>query len=155
VKMGAPHPDRNGKVKPVEKFDFAEARKFWSFRPLVDHAPPAVKDTSWAQTPLDQFILKALEDKGLRPAKPADKLTLLRRATFDLTGLPPTPAEIEAFLKDESPTAFAAVVDRLLESPHYGERWGRHWLDVARYADSNGLDENIARSMPTSRMTNS
>jgi hypothetical protein len=144
VKMGAPHPDRNGKVKPVEKFDFAEARKFWSFRPLVDHAPPAVKDTSWAQTPLDQFILKALEDKGLRPAKPADKLTLLRRATFDLTGLPPTPAEIEAFLKDESPTAFAAVVDRLLESPHYGERWGRHWLDVARYADSNGLDENIA-----------
>jgi hypothetical protein len=145
VKMGAPHPDRQpGSVLPVDTFDLAEGKKFWSFQPAVDRVPPAVKDAAWAKTALDQFILKELEAKKLRPAKPAEKLTLLRRATFDLTGLPPTPAEIEAFLKDESPTAFAAVVDRLLESPHYGERWGRHWLDVARYADSNGLDENIA-----------
>lgn len=144
VKMGAPHPDRQGKVEVVDKFDLTEARKFWSFQPIVDHAPPAVKDAAWAKTSLDQFILKELESKSLRHAKPADKLTLLRRATFDLTGLPPTPAEIDAFFKDESPTAFSAVVDRLLESPAYGERWGRHWLDVARYADSNGLDENVA-----------
>ena len=144
VKMGAPHPDRQGKVEVVDKYDLTEARKFWSFQPAIDHPPPAVKDAAWAKTELDQFVLQSLEAKRLRPAKPADKLTLLRRATFDLTGLPPTPAEIEAFLKDESPTAFAAVVDRLLESPHYGERWGRHWLDVVRYADSNGLDENVA-----------
>jgi mono/diheme cytochrome c family protein len=145
VKMGAPHPDRQaGAPQPLESVDLAEGKKFWSFQPVVDHAPPAVKDAAWAKGALDQFILKELEAKNLRPAKSADKLTLLRRATFDLTGLPPTPAEIEAFQKDDSPTAFAAVVDRLLDSPHYGERWGRHWLDVARYADSNGLDENVA-----------
>ena len=145
VKMGAPHPDRQpGGPAVVEKFDLAEGKKFWSFQPVVDHPSPAVKDTAWAKNAIDPFILQPLEAKGLKPAPPADKLTLLRRATFDLTGLPPTPAEIAAFLQDDSPTAFAAVIDRLLESPHYGERWGRHWLDVARYADSNGLDENIA-----------
>src|SRR6185312_1237908 len=93
---------------------------------------------------LDRFILAELERRELRPAPPADKRTLLRRATFDLTGLPPAPEEIAAFLADESPDAFAKVVERLLDSPHYGERWGRHWLDIARYADSNGLDENVA-----------
>jgi mono/diheme cytochrome c family protein len=145
VKMGAPHPDRQaGAPQPLESVDLAAGKKFWSFQPVVDHAPPAVKDVAWAKSVLDQFILKELEAKNLQAAKPADKLTLLRRATFDLTGLPPTPAEIEAFRKDDAPTAFAAVIDRLLDSPHYGERWGRHWLDVARYADSNGLDENVA-----------
>ncbi len=145
VKMGAPHPDRvAGPAPPVASFDLAVGKRFWSFQPIVDHAPPAVKEVAWPKGALDQFILRELEAKNLRPAKSADKLTLLRRATFDLTGLPPTPAEIAAFQKDDSPTAFAAVVDRLLESPHYGERWGRHWLDVARYADSNGLDENVA-----------
>jgi cytochrome c553 len=145
VKMGAPHPDRQaGGPAVVEKFDLTEGKKFWSFQPVVDHPAPAVKDAAWAKNELDPFVLAQLEAKNLRPALPADKLTLLRRATFDLTGLPPTPAEIAAFLKDESPAAFAAAVDRLLESPHYGERWGRHWLDVARYADSNGLDENVA-----------
>ncbi len=98
--------------------------------------PPAVKDTAWPRSDLDRYILAALEAKGLKPAKPADKRTLIRRATFDLTGLPPTPEEIDAFLKDESPDAFAKVVDRLLASPAYGERWGRHWLDLARYTDS-------------------
>ena len=98
--------------------------------------PPDVKDTAWPRSDLDRYILAGLEAKGLKPAKPADKRTLIRRATFDLTGLPPTPEEIDAFLKDDSPDAFAKVVDRLLASPAYGERWGRHWLDLVRYADS-------------------
>ncbi|WP_254507046.1 PSD1 and planctomycete cytochrome C domain-containing protein [Anatilimnocola floriformis] len=145
VKMGAPHPDRQaGGPAVVEKFDLAEGKKFWSFQPIVDHPTPAVKDVAWAKNGVDSFVLAQLEAKDIRPAAAVDKLTLLRRATFDLTGLPPTPAEIATFLQDESPTAFAAVVDRLLDSPHYGERWGRHWLDVARYADSNGVDENVA-----------
>ena len=105
---------------------------------------PAVADRAWPRSPLDRFILAKLEASGPAPAPEADKRTLIRRATFDLIGLPPTPEEVEAFLADDSPDAFARVVDRLLASPHYGERWGRHWLDVARYADSNGLDENIA-----------
>ena len=98
--------------------------------------PPAVKDTAWATSPLDQFILAKLEANGLTPSGPADTATLIRRATYDLTGLPPTPAEVEAFLADMSNGAFVKVVDRLLASPAYGERWGRHWLDLARYTDS-------------------
>jgi hypothetical protein len=117
--------------------------KYWSFVPPAEPNIPAVKNTAWAKTPIDRFVLAGLEAKKLSPAKPADKRTLIRRATYDLTGLPPTPEEVQAFLKDESPTAFDKVVDRLLASPRYGERWGRHWLDVARYADSNGLDENL------------
>ncbi|WP_425617180.1 PSD1 and planctomycete cytochrome C domain-containing protein [Anatilimnocola sp. NA78] len=145
IKMGAPHPDRvAGTPLAQEKFDLAKARQFWSLQPIADSAPPATQDPTWGTSPIDQFILKELEAKSLRPAPSADKLTLLRRATFDLTGLPPTPEEIAAFENDDSPGAFAKVVDRLLDSPHYGERWGRHWLDVARYADSNGLDENVA-----------
>src|SRR5205814_1868463 len=95
----------------------------------------AVADASWPRSPLDRFILAKLEEKGLRPVAAADKRTLIRRATYDLTGLPPTPEEIDHFLADASPDAFARVVDRLLNSPHYGERWGRHWLDVARYGE--------------------
>ena len=113
-----------------------EQRHFWAFQPVKVAPPPAVKDTAWPRSDLDRYILAALEAKGLKPAKPADKRTLLRRATFDLTGLPPTPEEMDAFLKDEAPDAFAKVVDRLLASPAYGERWGRHWLDLARYTDS-------------------
>ena len=93
------------------------------------------KNGSWAKTPIDRFILAKLEAEKLTPVRPATQRELIRRATFDLTGLPPTPEEVEAFVKDESPDAFAKVVDRLLASPHYGERWGRHWLDVARYAE--------------------
>ena len=103
---------------------------------------PQVKQQAWVQSPIDRFILAKLEEKNLHPAPPASKLTLLRRVTYDLIGLPPTPKEIEAFLADKSPDAFAKVVDRLLASPQYGERWGRHWLDVARYADSTGMDED-------------
>ncbi|MBY0507235.1 MAG: PSD1 and planctomycete cytochrome C domain-containing protein [Bryobacteraceae bacterium] len=116
--------------------------QYWAFQPVRNPAPPAVKDAAWVQSPVDRFILAALEAKGLKPAPPADRVTLLRRVTYDLTGLPPTEAEIGAFLGDASPTAFATVVDRLLASPRYGERWGRHWLDVARYADSTGNDED-------------
>ncbi len=116
---------------------------FWAFQPPTEPPLPRVENLRWAASPIDRFIFAALEAKGLKPAPPADKRTLLRRATFDLTGLPPTPAEIGDFLNDESDEAFSRVIDRLLGSPRYGERWGRHWLDVARYADSNGLDENI------------
>ena len=112
-----------------------EDRAFWAFRPVQDPPAPAVKDAAWARSPIDRFVLARLEEKGLRPSPPADKVTLIRRATFDLIGLPPTPEEVEAFVADTSPEAFARVVDRLLASPHYGERWGRHWLDVARYGE--------------------
>jgi hypothetical protein len=111
-------------------------RQFWAFQPVRATPSPAVQDLEWATKPLDRFILAKMEANGLRPALPADKRTLLRRVTFDLIGLPPTPSEIDAFLIDESPNAFAKVVDRLLASPHYGEKWGRHWLDVVRYCDS-------------------
>ncbi|WP_406695516.1 PSD1 and planctomycete cytochrome C domain-containing protein [Singulisphaera sp. Ch08] len=110
-------------------------RAFWSFRPITSPPTPPVKDSSWARSSIDDFVLNKLDSAGLKPVAPADKRTLIRRATFDLIGLPPTVAEVEAFLRDESPEAFARVVDRLLASPHYGERWGRHWLDVARYGE--------------------
>src|SRR5262249_5948295 len=105
-----------------------EQRKFWSFQPLGAHAPPTVKDTSWPRSPIDRFILAQLEARELKPAAPAERRALVRRATFDLIGLPPTPEEVDAFVADNAPDAFARVVDRLLASPAYGERWGRHWL---------------------------
>src|SRR5579863_685238 len=120
-------------------------RNFWSLRPIVKPAIPAVKDQSRAQNPIDAFIGSKLEAKNLQPNPPADKLTLLRRATFDMIGLPPTQDEIQKFLNDKSPNAWETVVDRLLASPQYGERWARHWLDVARYADSNGFKADETR----------
>jgi hypothetical protein len=120
----------------------ADDRNHWAFKPIRKPQTPEPKQKGWARTPIDRFILSKLEEKGLQPAPAASKLTLLRRVTFDLTGLPPTLDEISAFEKDEAPDAFAKVVDRLLASPRYGERWGRHWLDVARYADSTGMDED-------------
>ena len=110
----------------------------WAFRPVQDPQLPAVKDPAWPRTTIDRFILAKLEAQGRQPATVAGERALIRRATFDLTGLPPTPEEIEAFLADASPGAFARVVERLLNSPHYGEHWGRHWLDVVRYADTAG-----------------
>jgi mono/diheme cytochrome c family protein len=117
-------------------------KNFWAFKPLANPKPPAVSRKDWAANPIDAFVLDTMEKKGLEPASPADKYTLLRRATFDLTGLPPTEKEIADFLADRSPNAFEEVVDRLLASPRYGERWGREWLDVMRYADSTGSDED-------------
>ncbi len=145
IEMGAPDPRRGTLAKAESnEIDFEQARKFWSFRKPSEPALPNVNDSAWPREDLDCFILSQLEENGLRHATPADRRTLIRRATYDLTGLPPTVAEIEAFLADKSPNAFSKTVERLLASPHYGEKWGRHWLDVARYADSNGLDENLA-----------
>ena len=127
----------------VERLQSDAKQDFWAFVPPKEPSIPHVKNQAWVKSPIDAFILAGLEAKGLMPAPPADKRTLIRRATFDLTGLPPKPEEVRAFLEDKTPEAFARVVDRLLASPRYGERWGRHWLDVARYADSNGLDENL------------
>jgi hypothetical protein len=135
IKMGAPDP-REATV--AEKTWSDSSKTHWAWQPLTKPAVPAVKDPTWGKTPIDNFILARLEAKDLKPNPPADKRTLIRRATFDLTGLPPTAEEVDAFLKDDSADAFAKVVDRLLASPHYGERWGRHWLDVARYSDTKG-----------------
>ena len=119
-------------------------RQFWSLLPIANPKPPNNKRSEWAKTPIDPFILERLERENLQPAPTADRASLIRRVTLDLTGIPPTPDEIEAFTTCESPNAYEELIDRLLASPQYGVHWGRHWLDVARYADSNGLDENIA-----------
>ncbi|HXA53155.1 MAG TPA: DUF1549 and DUF1553 domain-containing protein [Candidatus Acidoferrum sp.] len=120
-------------------------RDFWSFQKIKPQVAPAIKDASWSRTPIDRFVLARLESKGLHPNPPADKVTLLRRATFDLIGIPPTPEEVAAFVADKSPQAYEKVIDRLLASPHYGERWGRHWLDLARYAESEGFKADETR----------
>src|ERR1043166_2536502 len=138
VKMGAPDPRM---ATAAQKAWSDASKKHWAWQPVSKPAVPEVNPESfrgWPKTPIDNFILVKLEEKELKPNPPADKRTLIRRATFDLIGLPPTVEEVEAFVKDESPDAFAKVVDRLLASPHYGERWGRHWLDVARYSDTKG-----------------
>ncbi|HSY18337.1 MAG TPA: PSD1 and planctomycete cytochrome C domain-containing protein, partial [Candidatus Acidoferrales bacterium] len=135
VKMGAPDP----RVATASTKSWSDNRtNHWAWQPVKRVAVPTVDDNGWGQTPVDKFIYAKLAEKGLTPNPPADKRTLIRRATFDLIGLPPTPEEVQAFLDDSSPDAFAKVVDRLLASPHYGERWGRHWLDVARYSDTKG-----------------
>ncbi len=137
VKMGAPDPRTDG-ARLASSVVTGEARKHWAYQPVRSPAPPAVKNTKWVQSPIDQFVLARQEPKSLTPSPRADKRTLIRRATYDLIGLPPTPEEVDAFSNDNSPDAFAKVIDRLLASPHYGERWGRYWLDVARYADTKG-----------------
>ena len=130
-------------VAPLGTYKPAE-RRHWAFQPRADVAPPALRDP-WVRTPIDAFVLATLRKAGLQPAPPASRETLLRRVTFDLTGLPPTPAEIDAFLQDHSSNAWEKVVDRLLASPHYGEQWGRHWLDVVRFAESDGYEYDTHR----------
>ncbi len=144
IKSGAPWPAATpttaasaSSPKPPDKVITAEQRAFWSFAPIGQPAVPSVTRADWAKTDIDRFILSRLEREGLVPARSADKLTLIRRATMDLTGLPPTPEDVEAFEKDSSPDAFNKVVDRLLASPRYGEAWGRMWLDVARYGEDD------------------
>jgi hypothetical protein len=129
VSAGAPWPERNARIA---------AAVHWAFQPVRDVAPPAIRDHAWALSSIDRFILARLELAGRKPAPPADRRTLLRRVTYDLTGLPPRPEQVAAFEQDPSPRAFETVVDRLLDSPHYGEHWGRHWLDLVRYADTAG-----------------
>jgi hypothetical protein len=119
----------------------------WSFQPIADPPPPACKDVAWARSPLDRFVLSRLEDAGLSPSPEADRITLVRRLSFDLLGLPPACEEVDRFLSDSSPDAYERLVDRLLASPHYGERWGRQWLDIAHYADSNGYTIDGGRSI--------
>jgi hypothetical protein len=122
-----------------------EGRAHWAFQPLSDAAPPVVKNIAWPKNGVDHFILAKLEQNGLQPSPAADAATLIRRVTFDLTGLPPTPEEVEAFAADSSDKAYEALIDRLLASPRYGERWGRHWLDLARYADTSGTHNDLDR----------
>jgi Protein of unknown function (DUF1553)/Protein of unknown function (DUF1549)/Planctomycete cytochrome C len=137
IERGAPWPKSSATSRAARGgFEItAEDRAFWSFQPIADPPPPSVNNASWPQTTIDAFILASLEKASLAPSQPADKRTLIRRATFDIIGLPPAQEEVEAFLADDSPDAFARVIDRLLASPHYGERWARHWLDVARYGE--------------------
>ncbi|HUE71859.1 MAG TPA: PSD1 and planctomycete cytochrome C domain-containing protein [Pirellulaceae bacterium] len=148
VEMGAPWPKEvvTATAGSETKFDLANRQaEHWCWKPLRAATPPKVNSEGWIQQPLDRFILAKLEEKGVTPSPPADKRTLIRRAYFDLIGLPPTPEEVEAFVTDSSPQAFEKVVDELLASPHFGERWARHWLDLVRYAESRGheFDYNI------------
>ena len=149
VKMGAPDPRTSDapKLSDSDGID-RQARSHWAFQPLTQPAVPSISNTRWVQTPVDAFILAKLESMNLPPSPRADKRTLVRRATYDLIGLPPEPEEVEAFLQDKSLNAFAKVVDRLLAAPQYGERWGRHWLDVARYADTKGYVFEEERRYP-------
>ncbi|MFM8470413.1 MAG: DUF1549 domain-containing protein [Limisphaerales bacterium] len=143
IQMGAADPRAGGGVVRKE-YDGAKAKDHWAYQPPKAAPVPAVKNAAWPKSDLDRFILANLEAKGLAPVGDADKLTLLRRVHFDLTGLPPTFEEVNAVLDDKSADPFANVVDRLLASPQFGERWGRHWLDVARFAESSGKDVNVA-----------
>lgn len=140
VEAGAPWPESKAVASGIVWK--AGGKSYWAFQPVLPVQPPAVRSRDWVRKPIDQFILARLEAIGLQPAPQAARETLLRRVTFDLTGLPPTLQELDAFLADSAPDAWARVVDRLLASPQYGEKWGRHWLDVARYADSTGMDED-------------
>jgi mono/diheme cytochrome c family protein len=147
VKMGAPWPE--AATPTTGSSAVAEVRKsHWSFRPVTRPALPAVKNAAWVSNPIDRFVLARLEAAGLTPSPPADRRTLLRRVSFDLIGLPPTPEEVAAFEADTAPEAYERLVDRLLASPRYGERWGRHWLDVSRYADTKGYVFTDERRFP-------
>jgi hypothetical protein len=147
-----PPPKSGPPLKPEERellkrwvSEGANYAEHWAFGPVVNQQPPATSNDSWATSPIDRFILSRLDKAGLKPAKPADKATLIRRLSLDLTGLPPTPAEVDAFVRDDSPSAYQAAVRRLLDSPHYGERMARVWLDLARYADSKGYGSDPLR----------
>src|SRR5690606_35213133 len=137
VREGAVWPGGDG--APVVRsaaFDLDERTAQWAFQPLRANQPPAVKDTAWPADAVDHFILARLEEAGLQPAPPASRAAWLRRVSFAITGLPPSPEEVAAFEADRSPDARQRAVDRLLDSPHFGERWARHWLDLARYAEA-------------------
>jgi hypothetical protein len=149
-----PPPDSGKKLTDAQKATLrrwieqgAKYQKHWSFEPIADVTPPAVQDSTWARNPIDHFILAKLQSRGLTPSPEADRHTLIRRVYLDLVGLLPTPDEVDAFVNDPSPDAYEKLVDRLLASPHYGERWARHWLDQARYADSNGYSIDSPRTM--------
>jgi len=144
VAMGAPDPRTDASVaKKPTTIDIAKGKEHWSFQPVKAPAIPAVSDAKWPTSDADRFVLAKLDEKKLTPAADADKRTLLRRVYFDLVGLPPAPEDVEAFVNDPAANAFEKVVDKLLASPSFGEKWGRHWLDVARYAESSGKEQNM------------
>jgi mono/diheme cytochrome c family protein len=147
VRLLAAWIDQGARAPAGEVADDGSGRSHWAFQPPKRQAVPVVKDTRWPRNPIDHFVLDRLEKEGIAPSPEADPVTLLRRVYLDLWGLPPSPQEVEAFLADDRPGAYERLVDRLLASPHYGERWGRHWLDLARYADSNGFSVDSARQM--------
>jgi hypothetical protein len=141
IDLGAPDPRQGRKPAAAKReIDLAAGRDFWSFKPLQEVTPPQVKNTDWVKTPIDHFISARHTELGLVPNGPVAKEKLIRRISFDLIGLPPTPEEVETFVNDPSPSAYEQLVDKLLASPRYGERWGRHWLDVVRYAESGGYE---------------
>ncbi len=143
VMMGAPDP-REGKSNLIKRtIDFDEARNFWAFQPITAPEIPTVRDEEWPATDIDQFVLARLEQEGLQPVGDAEPNLLVRRVFFDLTGLPPAPADVETFAADPSAAAYEELIDRLLDSPQFGERWGRHWLDVVRFAESTGMERNF------------
>src|SRR4051812_39606710 len=142
VRSGAADP-RDDKAVVRNDIDIEKGRQFWAFQPPQAVTPPTVQDAAWPRSDVDRFLLAAMEARGVRPVGDADRAALLRRLSFDLTGLPPAPAQVESFLADKSPGAVEEVVDRLLASPAFGERWGRYWLDVARYAESSGKQVNL------------
>lgn len=129
-------------VQHEEKPKRIEAKDYWAYQPVKRPPVPAVKDKAWVRTPIDSFILATLESKGIKPAPVSDRVSFIRRITYDLTGLPPTPAEVDAFVQDSTERAYETLVDRLLASPHYGEKWGRHWLDLVRFAETNGYERD-------------
>lgn len=143
IKMGAPDPRKLIETPIARTLDIEAGRKHWAFQPILNPKPPLVKDAAWPLDAVDRFLLARLEKAGLQPSKDADRHTWLRRVSFDLTGLPPSPSEIKAFIKDNSPQAWEKVVDRLLGSHAYGERWARHWLDLTGYADMMGTSNNV------------
>ncbi len=150
IDLGAPYDNplvaaKTKKRSWTEKVLEPEAKQWWAFQPLKKAAPPTVKHQAWTKTPLDRFILAKLEAAGLAPNPPAPRHVLIRRAYFDLLGLPPPPEEVDAFVNDAAPDAWPKLIDRLLQSPHYGERWGRHWLDLARFAESHGFEHDYDR----------
>lgn len=145
IAMGAPDPRTDEGTPAVARtgeVDIEQGRRFWSFQPVETHVVPAVQGADWARNWIDHFVLKRLDDAGLTPGATADRSTLLRRIAYDLTGLPPAEEDIDRLRESADPESIASYVDALLESPRFGEHWGRHWLDVARYADSNGGDFN-------------
>jgi len=145
IDQGAEWPDEP-KAPPLSEEQRDTLRtQHWAFRPIQRPEPPAVRSEEWVRNPIDRFILAKLEAEGVEPAPEADKYTLIRRVSLDLTGLPPAPAEIRDFVNDGSEDAYEKLVERLLESPHYGEKWAQHWLDVARYADSDGYEKDLSR----------
>ena len=153
IKLGAPW------SKTTEDFGFQgeqendhgppqvneETKKFWSYQPIVRPPTPGVENTAWVRNPIDAFILSKLEESELAPNHAADKAKLIRRAYYDLTGLPPTLEQVSAFVEDDAPDAYEKVLDKLLDSRQYGERWGRHWLDLVRYAESNSFERDGAK----------